>query len=122
MPQGEAYIRKAVRFSLSSPFRYSGKKTEAEIIEMYKCASDFGLKLLISDKSFLEVLESQEGMDDEQDKLIIIDYLVIDYVRSKYDMSSNTFKAAISTYDLLEKKELQDEIEKIVRAFLNPKK
>ena len=47
LPNGELYIRKAIRFSLSSPFQYTGDKKEKEITEIYKSASNFGLKLLI---------------------------------------------------------------------------
>lgn len=48
LPAGEQYVRKALRFSMSSPFRYSGNESESSIAEMYKTASDFGLKTLIS--------------------------------------------------------------------------
>ena len=48
--------------------------------------------------------------------------LVIDFVRAKYGLSSNKFKSAISSYNLLEKKDLQNQIEKIVETFVSPKK
>ena len=59
---------------------------------------------------------------DEQDKLIILDYLVIDYVNSHYKMSSNSFKSAISAYELLEDSDFSQQIEKIVGSFVEPKK
>lgn len=46
-------------------------------------------------------------LDDDQDKLILLDYLIIDHVRFNKKMSSNNFKSAISSYDLLSNKEFQ---------------
>lgn len=122
LPSGEPYIRKAIRFSMSSPFVYSGNKSKADIIEIYTTASDFGLKLMTDSVNFNTVLKEQGELDDEQDKLIILDYLVIDYVRKNNGLSSNSFKSAISAYDLLEDSKLQKQIEKIVQTFVSPKK
>lgn len=63
----------------------------------------------------------QGELDDEQDKLIILDYLVIDYVKYHHGLSSKSFKSAISAFDLLES-DLNDQIEKIVQSFVAPKK
>ena len=38
--------------------------------------------------NFKKILVDNLG-DDEQDKLIVLDYLVIDYVLEKYDLSSS---------------------------------
>ena len=73
---------------------------------MYSKASDFAIKLLTESQTFNTVLLEQGELDDEQDKLIILDYLVIDYVRANYGLSSNSFKSAISAYDLLDKSDL----------------
>ena len=43
LPPGEQYIKKALRFSLSSPFTYDGSLSAAEIIKIYKEASDFAI-------------------------------------------------------------------------------
>ena len=118
LPSGEPYIRKAIRFSMSSPYKYSGNKSESEITAIYTGASDFGLKLLTSSKTFNTVLQEQGELDGEQDKLIILDYLVIDHVRTMHGLSSNSFKSAISAYELLEKTDLQKQIEKIVKTFV----
>lgn len=56
LPSGEAYIRKAIRFSLSSPFIYEGNKSSGEITDIYCKASDFGLALLVDSKTFNTVL------------------------------------------------------------------
>ena len=53
--------------------------------------------------------------------LIILDYLVIDFVQRNHSMTSNELKSAISSYDLLEKAPLQKQIDKIVETFVNPK-
>ena len=52
LPSGEPYVRKAIRFSMSSPYIYSGGKSESEISDQYKAASDFGLQLLTESKAF----------------------------------------------------------------------
>lgn len=122
LPSGEPYIRKAIRFSMSSPYKYEGEKTESKIIEIYKEASDFGLKMLVDSQVFNNVLLDQGELDDEQDKLIILDYLVIDYVKAHHGLSSNSFKSAISAYGLLEQSDLRGQIEKIVQSFVTPAK
>jgi len=104
LPSGEPYIRKAIRFSMSSPYMYDGTKSEVEIMDIYQKASDFGLKMLVDSKKFNMVLQEQGELDDEQDKLIILDYLVIDFVKAQFNLSSNSFKSAISAYGLLEQK------------------
>ena len=57
LPSGEPYIRKAIRFSMSSPFIYEGNKSESEIVEIYTKASNFGLALLVDSKTFNVVLQ-----------------------------------------------------------------
>lgn len=47
LPSGEPYIRKAIRFSMSSPYTYEDGKQPGEITDIYKKASDFGLNLLV---------------------------------------------------------------------------
>lgn len=84
-------------------------------------ASDFGLKLLTQTPAFNKVLQEQGELDDEQDKLIILDYLVIDFVRANHGLSSNVFKSAISAYELLDKSVPQKQIEKIVETFVGAK-
>jgi len=122
LPSGELYISRAIRFSMSSPYTYEGSKPKAEIAKIYQQSSDFGLKLLVESNLFNQVLQEQGELDDEQDKLIILDYLVIDYVNSHYKMSSNSFKSAISAYELLEDSDFSQQIEKIVGSFVEPKK
>ena len=46
LPEGEQYISKAMRFSLSSPFTYKGGKSEEEIASIYMEANDFGLDMI----------------------------------------------------------------------------
>lgn len=46
LPEGEQYITKALRFSLSSPFTYSGGKSSDEILKIYIEASDFAIALI----------------------------------------------------------------------------
>lgn len=74
--------------------------------------------MLVDSKTFNKVLQEQGELDDEQDKLIILDYLVIDYVKAKHSLSSNSFKSAISAYGLLEETDLVKQIEKIVQCFV----
>ena len=50
LPQGELYIMKALRFSTASPYTYSGKVSQAKIIELYCSASQFGIETLNEDK------------------------------------------------------------------------
>ena len=57
LPSGESYIRKAIRFSMSSPYTYEGKKSKGDITSIYKEASDFGLKFLIDSPQFNQVLQ-----------------------------------------------------------------
>lgn len=40
LPSGEPYIRKAIRFSMSSPYVYTGDQSSSDIISTYKNASD----------------------------------------------------------------------------------
>jgi len=65
LPNGELYIRKAIKFSMSSPYQYSGNKSFAEITDMYKTASNFGLRMLTESKKFNTVLLEQGELDDE---------------------------------------------------------
>jgi hypothetical protein len=65
LPSGESYIRKAIRFSMSSPYTYEGKKSKGDITEIYQEASDFGLKHLIDSQLFNQVLMEQGELDDE---------------------------------------------------------
>jgi len=44
LPPGENYIRRALRFSMSSPFKYDRKKNEKTIEELYTSSMSFGLK------------------------------------------------------------------------------
>lgn len=46
LPAGEPYVRKAIRFSMSSPYKYTGDKSEQDITQIYTTASDFGLTML----------------------------------------------------------------------------
>ena len=65
---------------------------------MYREASEFGIKLITEGTTegekadpaanFKKILVDNLG-DDEQDKLIVLDYLVIDYVLENYDLSSS---------------------------------
>lgn len=47
---------------------------------------------------------------------------MIDYVKANYGLSSNSFKAAISSYDLLEDAEFQKQLEKVVQRFVKSSK
>lgn len=65
---------------------------------MYKAASEFGIQLITvgsidgskeaPESNFKAILVENLG-DDEQDKLIVLDYLVIDYILEKHDLSSS---------------------------------
>jgi hypothetical protein len=97
LPPGEQYIKKALRFSLSSPFTFEGSQTEVEITKMYKEASDFAIQMVTVGKAndeksdpsanFNKILVENLG-DDEQDKLIVLDYIIIDYVLEHFGLSS----------------------------------
>jgi hypothetical protein len=99
LPEGEQYISKAMRFSLSSPFTYNGGKTDDEIAKIYLEANDFALNMITSGytkndnkearNNFKSILIEAVGTDDEQDKLIVLDYLLIDYVYHQYAMDSS---------------------------------
>ena len=99
LPEGEQYISKAMRFSLSSPFTYDGGKTAEEIPSIYIEASDFGLQMINQGyakndnqdpkNNFKSILVEAVGTDDEQDKLIVLDYLLIDYIYHQYAMDSS---------------------------------
>jgi len=75
LPEGEQYITKALKFSLSSPFTYSGKKSSDEILKIYQDASDFAISLITkgfspSEKNdaktnFKTILTEVVGTDDE---------------------------------------------------------
>lgn len=68
LPAGEQYIRKALRFSLSSPFTFSGKQSEAEILQIYQEASDFAIKCLThqddTKANFKKILINALGEDE----------------------------------------------------------
>lgn len=86
---------------MSSPFKFGGKQNAQDILNIYTEASNFALKMLKSGSVFNDILGQQTDMDDEQDKLIILDYLVIDYLREKHNLNSKDFKSAVSAMDLL---------------------
>ena len=46
LPPGEQYIKKALRFSLSSPFTFEGDYSSAQVVNMYKEASEFAIQLI----------------------------------------------------------------------------
>jgi len=46
LPPGEQYIKRALRFSLASPFTFEGSQSADQIVQIYKEASDFGIKLI----------------------------------------------------------------------------
>ena len=54
---------------------------------------------------------------DEQDKLIVLDYLVIDHVNNHHKLNSSEFKSAISAYDLYHDPAIQSQIQKIVDSL-----
>ena len=101
---------------MSIPFTYNGKKSSDEILKIYQDASDFAISLITkgfapSEKNdaktnFKTILTEVVGTDDEQDKLIVLDYLIIDYVIHHQSMSSSQIKSAISAYELMETPEL----------------
>jgi hypothetical protein len=53
------------------------------------------------ESNFNTILVTNLG-DDEQDKLIVLDYLIIDYVLANHDLSSSEIKSAISANDLVD--------------------
>jgi hypothetical protein len=46
LPSGEQYIRKAICYSLSSPYTYSGTMNKVQVCELYCLAVDFALSVL----------------------------------------------------------------------------
>lgn len=46
LPPGEQYIKKALRFSLSSPFTFEDDFSSAQVVNMYKDASEFAIQLI----------------------------------------------------------------------------
>lgn len=63
LPPGEQYIKRALRFSMSSPFMYDGSKKESEVQNLYLDSMTFGLKQLTESVLFNQSLE-QQGIDD----------------------------------------------------------
>jgi len=102
---------------MSSPFTYSGGKKADEILKIYQDASDFAIALITKgytpnekvnqSTNFKSILTEAVGTDDEQDKLIVLDYLIIDYVIHYHQMGSSQIKSAISAYELLQTPELE---------------
>ena len=69
-------------------FGFRSGKSDASLLEIFNCTLTTEKKVtLLSDRCiqtlslFNQVLQEQGELDDEQDKLIILDYLVIDYVK-----------------------------------------
>jgi hypothetical protein len=98
LPPGEQYIRKALRFSLSSPFTFNGAHSAADIIKIYKDASDFAIRMISIGNTPTETVSAETNFrtilienlgDDEQDKLIVLDYLIIDFVLENHNLSSS---------------------------------
>ena len=46
LPSGEQYIRKAICYSLSSPYTYSGSMNKIQTCELYCLAVDFALSVI----------------------------------------------------------------------------
>jgi hypothetical protein len=57
------------------------------------------------------------GAEDEQDKLIVLDYLIIDHVNHHHSLLSSEFKSAISVHDLHSDPVVQSQIQKVVDAL-----
>jgi len=113
---------------MSSPFTYSGGKSANEILNIYKEASDFAIALTTKgftaketqspQTNFKSILTEVVGTDDEQDKLIVLDYLIIDFVLHHHNMGSSQIKSAISAHELLKSEELNNQIQKVVTSLL----
>ena len=118
LPPGEKYILNALKFSLSSPFTFDGQQTPEQITNIYRDASDFAIHLITvgntptekasadAESNFKKILIDNLG-DDEQDKLIVLDYLIIDYVVANHDLGSSEIKSAISANDLVDHPEVK---------------
>ena len=94
---GNDYIINALKFTQSSPFTFHGTKTDDQVLQIFSEAAMFGLRLItegtVSDAeaqqaNFAKLILKEMEADDEQELLLVMDYLVIDLVRSKYGMGS----------------------------------
>jgi len=69
--------------------------------------------------NFAENILTQLGADDEQELLIILDYLISDYVNHEHSMTSTELKSGISVYNLTESVEMSDLIEQTASALMS---
>ena len=118
LPKGEAFISKAARISLASPFTYGGALTKSQITQIYTEAVDFGLEHLKSSSSFHDELAQQVmEADMEQTKLIVLDFLVQDYAYTVHNLRSTEFKSAVSAFGIQDLDICAEQIQKIVKEL-----
>lgn len=130
LPAGEQYIRRALLYSMQSPFTFSSNQSAKEIEVIYKDAIDFaigaitgkgntpsGIETSSFKQVFVQMLEEVQDTNDEQDKLIVLDYLFIDYILYHHKLTSTQIKSAICAYELIEGPVVQGQIQKVVESF-----
>ena len=111
LSSSEKYIQTALQFSLASPFTFVGPQTENELIAIYQAATKFASYAInkgerdetveVKEKSnFKTVINEEMGDGDEQDILILYDYMLIDFIFHIYGLNSVEFKSGVSAYNL----------------------
>jgi len=111
LPAGEQYIRKALKFSMQSPFTFTLNMTEKKVLDIYSEGITFATDKVSSkdDSGFEKYLmtiimedadQNRMGQTEQEEKLILLDYLFIDYVKHKHDMDSSEIKSGISAYGI----------------------
>jgi hypothetical protein len=118
LPKGEEFVRKSTLLALSSPFTYTGNKSKQEMIDIYVEACNFGVSHLKSSTSFAKELADQAiDSDLQQTTLLVLDFLIMDYVYDKFGMQGTEFKSAISAFGIQEEERCQQQIQEVVKVL-----
>ncbi len=117
LPGGQDYILNAIRYSLSSPFAYMGEHADHKVFSIFKQGIEMALALVCKGSvsqeepaaaNFKQALVAEMGQIDEQDSLLVLDYLVVDLIYQAEGMNSTELKSAISAYSLVDTQEMNN--------------
>mgnify|MGYP007025701493 FL=1 len=67
--------------------------------------------------NFYNILLELLGDDDDQEKLLIMDFLLIDHVHCQSSLNSAEIKSALCAYEIEDHESINQWIQNVVKAF-----
>ena len=67
--------------------------------------------------NFCNILHDQLGDDDDQEKLLIMDFLLIDHVQNQSNLNSGEIKSALCAFEIEDHESINEWIQNVVNAF-----